>query len=213
MFLQTLCVMIFAVAVGLALCFNGYRWFFILLPIWGFFAGFAFGAQTMTAIFGTSFLADIIGWGVGFFVGIVFAVLSYLFWTIGVAIMGGSLGWTLTTGAFALLGLGQGFVVSCVALIVGILFGLFFLRGGVQKAIIVGLTALLGAAALTIAAMLLFGVVSVEQLGGQGPITQVLQQNWWWILIWVVLAALGFAAQWGMNRSYMLKTPSSQRAF
>jgi hypothetical protein len=213
MLFQTLCVVIFAVVVGLALCFNGYRWFFILLPIWGFFAGFALGAQTMTAIFGTSFMADVIGWGVGFFVGIVFAILSYLFWTVGVAIMGASLGWSLTMGLFYTLGLGQGFVASCLALIVAILFGLFFLRGGVQKTIVIGLTALLGAAALTISAMLVFGVVSVEQLGGQGPINQVLQQNWWWIVIWLVLAALGFAAQWGINRSYTLRAPSGQRAF
>jgi hypothetical protein len=211
--LNTLCIVIFAVAVGLALCFNGYRWFFILLPIWGFIAGFGFGAQTMAAIFGTGFLADILGWGVGFFVGLIFAVLSYLFWTIGVAIMGGSLGWWLTTGLFYALGLGQGFIVSCIALIVGIMFALFFLRSGVQKAVIIGLTATLGAAALTIAAMLVFGVISVDQLGGQGPISQVLQQNWWWIAIFAVLAVLGFAAQWGANRSYSLRTPSGQRAF
>lgn len=37
--LSTLFVVLFAVVLGLAFCFAGYRVFLVMLPIWGFFAG------------------------------------------------------------------------------------------------------------------------------------------------------------------------------
>ena len=38
---------------GLAFCFLGYRIFLVLLPVWGFFAGFWLGVQTIALILGT----------------------------------------------------------------------------------------------------------------------------------------------------------------
>jgi len=58
---------------GALLCFFGYRLFLVLLPIWGFFFGLVLGAQSMQAIFGTGFLAEITSWVVGFVVGVLFA--------------------------------------------------------------------------------------------------------------------------------------------
>ena len=78
-----LCMGLIALLVGLAVCFNGYRWFLILLPIWGFFFGFGLGAQTLQAILGVGFVATVTSWVLGFLVGLVFAVLSYLFWIVG----------------------------------------------------------------------------------------------------------------------------------
>ena len=73
-----------AVAIGLAFCFYGFRVFMVLLPIWGFFAGFLLGANAMTALFGDAFLATATGWVVGFLLGLLFAVLSYLYYWIAV---------------------------------------------------------------------------------------------------------------------------------
>ena len=71
------------------LCFAGYRFFLILLPIWGFFFGFGFGLQTMQALLGDGSLATITRWVVGFIVALVFAVLAYLFYIAAVAIIAG----------------------------------------------------------------------------------------------------------------------------
>jgi hypothetical protein len=65
-----------AIGIGLAFAFWGFRVFLILLPIWGFFAGFLLGAQGMTYLFGDAFLATTLGWVVGFLLGLLFAVLS-----------------------------------------------------------------------------------------------------------------------------------------
>jgi hypothetical protein len=38
---------IIALFVGMAICFGGYRWFMLLLPIFGFVFGFGLGLDTM----------------------------------------------------------------------------------------------------------------------------------------------------------------------
>src|SRR5512136_265072 len=99
---QLLCGALIVVLFGLAMVLNGYRWFLVILPIVGFFFGFMIGAQAMTAIFGTAFLATITSWVVGFIVAIVFAVLSYFFYFIGIALFIGSFGYAL---GYAIMGL------------------------------------------------------------------------------------------------------------
>ena len=47
-----------AVAIGLAFAFYGFRVFLILLPIWGFFAGFLLGANGVEYIFGDGLPGD-----------------------------------------------------------------------------------------------------------------------------------------------------------
>ncbi len=44
---ELFCATLIAVLFGLAVAFSGYRLFLFLLPIWGFFAGFAIGAQSI----------------------------------------------------------------------------------------------------------------------------------------------------------------------
>ena len=73
------CAGLIGILFGLAVCFVGYRLFLVLLPIWGFVFGLVLGAQTIQALFGEAFLATVTSWVVGFIVGGIFAVLSYLF--------------------------------------------------------------------------------------------------------------------------------------
>jgi hypothetical protein len=53
------CGTMIALLVALVVCFGGYRLFLFLLPIWGFFFGFALGAQTLQALFGQGFLVHL----------------------------------------------------------------------------------------------------------------------------------------------------------
>ena len=79
-FLSVACAGLIGILFGLALCFAGYRLFLFLLPVWGFVFGLALGAQTIQALLGQAFLATVTSWVVGLIVGVVFAVLSYLFY-------------------------------------------------------------------------------------------------------------------------------------
>ena len=45
--LSILFISLFALILGLAFCFAGYRVFLVMLPIWGFFAGFWLGAMSL----------------------------------------------------------------------------------------------------------------------------------------------------------------------
>lgn len=76
-FLSVMCFTFLALLYGLGLTFFGYRLFLFLLPIWGFVFGFVFGAQSLQALLGESFLVSVTSWIVGFVVGALFAILSY----------------------------------------------------------------------------------------------------------------------------------------
>ena len=85
--LQGLLLGALAIGIGLAFAFWGFRVFLILLPIWGFFAGFIFGANGVDYLLGDGFLATTTGWVVGFLLGLLFAVLSYLYSWVAVILL------------------------------------------------------------------------------------------------------------------------------
>ncbi len=97
-FVAVACAGLIALFFGMALTFAGYRLFYFLLPIWGFVFGLGFGAQTMQALFGEGFLSTVTSWIVGFVVGLLFAVLSYMFWSVAVVVVAGALGYSVTVG-------------------------------------------------------------------------------------------------------------------
>ena len=77
---ELLCAGVIVFLFGMLVCFAGYRFFLFLLPIWGFFFGLWLGAESMQALFGVGAFATVTSWVVGFVVGVIFAVLSYLFY-------------------------------------------------------------------------------------------------------------------------------------
>src|SRR4051812_2912770 len=91
--------------------FFGTRLFWIILPVWGFFFGLAIGAQGVQALFGDGFLSTAFSWIAAFFLGVLFALLSYLFWFVAVALIGGYLGYGIVVGVFGLIGVGLRAVV------------------------------------------------------------------------------------------------------
>ena len=130
---------------GSVIAFGGYRLFLILLPIYGFFFGLGFGAHSVQALFGDGFLATTTSWVVGFFAGLLFALLSYLFWAFAVALMAGSLGYSLVAGFFGLFGADLDVLVWIVGVVVGVVFAIAAIVLNLQKAIVIVSTALIGA--------------------------------------------------------------------
>jgi hypothetical protein len=119
-FMALACSSLIAFIFGLVLAFGGYRLFLVLLPIWGFFFGLIFGAQAMQALFGTGFFAEVTSWVVGFVVGAVFAVLSYLFYILAVAVLAGSLGYTIAVGLMMAVGFSMGPLLWIIGVVAGI---------------------------------------------------------------------------------------------
>ncbi len=201
---ETLCVTLIALLVGLAICFNGYRWFLILLPIWGFFWGFALGAQTLQAVFGIGFLATVTSWVAGFIVGAVFAVLSYLFYLVAVALMAGSLGYALGVGIMGLIGFDFGLITWLVGIVLAIIVAAVTIYFNLYKYVIIVTTAIGGAGTVVITLMFGYAGLTLAHLA-QNPIRFALQGSPLWTILFLVLAVLGIASQLATSRAFELE--------
>src|SRR5215470_19708584 len=110
MFFQTVFSSLLLIFLGLGLCFAGYRFFVILVSIWGFFAGFQFGATIFTNIFGEGFLRTVISWVVGLLVALFSASIAYLFYEAAVVLLAGFLGYEIGIGVMTWIGFQPGFI-------------------------------------------------------------------------------------------------------
>jgi hypothetical protein len=191
---QALLVGIVAIAVGAAMMLLGYRLALILLPIWGFFAGFIFGAQVLQEFFGDGFLATTASWVVGVIVGLLFAVLSYLFWYVAVVILFASIGYWLGYGFMTLIGFSEtGLIAIGIGLLLGAVFAVAAFVTGVPLAALVVITAIGGAHALIAGILVLFGTVAVADLG-TGVANAIIMTNagWWLVAIGLAVVSIIF---------------------
>jgi hypothetical protein len=200
--LQAATVGLLGLLIGLGFVFWGFKLFLILLPIWGFFFGFLFGAGVVTALFNDGFLATVTGWVVGFFVGILFAVLAYLFYWFAVVFIGASVGYAIGLGLLAWLGNGGGNLTGLIfglagAAIVAVI--VVVLR--VPKYLIILLTSVAGAFAAVAGLGLILNRISLSELsdGHMGAFQAVTDLNWIWPLGAIVLAVVGIVYQMRMT--------------
>jgi len=204
-FFALACASVIGLLFGSVLAFGGYRFFLILLPIWGFFFGFGLGAQTIQAIFGGGFLSDITSWIVGFVVALVFAVLSYLFYIFAVALIAGSLGYALGAGLMMAIGFDMSFITWLVGIIAGVAVAIAVLVLNIQKWVIVIATALLGAAVIVGTFLTMFGSLPPQVLVAN-PVRFVLQTSPFWMIVFLIIAVLGGVAQYQTSRRLEIDT-------
>lgn len=189
---------------GSLIAFGGYRLFLILLPIYGFFFGLSFGAHSVQALFGDGFLSTTTSWVVGFFAGLLFALLSYLFWSFAVALMAGSLGYGLVAGFFGLFGADLDVLVWIVGVVVGLVFAIAAIALNLQKAIVIVSTALIGGWMIVGTFLFLFTSATPESLAESGA-KVVLDDHPLWFIIFAVVAAVGMLFQFQVNRTYEIE--------
>ena len=206
---EGLCVTLIALIVGLAICFNGYKWFLILLPVWGFFWGFALGAQGLQAVFGIGFLATVTSWVAGFIVGAIFAVLSYLFYLVAVALMAGSLGYGLGVGLMGLIGFDFGLITWLVAIGLAIVVAAVTIYFNLYKYVIIVTTAIGGAGMIVITLMFGYAGLTLAKFA-ENPIRFALQGSPLWTILFLVLAVLGIVSQLATSRAFELEAYESR---
>jgi hypothetical protein len=188
---------------GALMCFFGYRLFLILLPIWGFFFGLVLGAQSMQALFGTGFLAEITSWVVGFVVGLLFAGLSYLFYFFAVAIIAGSLGYIATVGILLAIGMNMNFLTWLIGIIVAVALAFVTLRFNLAKWVIIIATAFAGAAVAFGAFFVMF-FPHAQLL--ENPIRAFLNNSPLLMILAIVVAVAGIVFQFRSTKSYTVVT-------
>jgi hypothetical protein len=201
---ELFCATLIALFLGMVICFGGYRLFLFLLPIWGFFFGFALGAGSMQALFGQGFLSTVTSWVVGFVVAAVFALLSYLFYAVGVALLAGSLGYALGAGFMNLIGVDWNWLVWLVGIVVGVVAVIVTFYLNIQKYVIIAATAIGGAA--MIVGTLMFGYVGMTLASFfENPIRKVLEDRPLWTIIFLILAAVAIVWQIMTTRTYEIE--------
>jgi hypothetical protein len=177
----------------------------VLLPIWGFFAGFLLGAQTIHYLFSVGLFATVTGWVVGFFVGMLFALLSYLFYFVAVGVVSFSLGYGATIGILAWIGLEAGFLVWIIAVVVGIAVAIVVYLFNLQKLAIIVATAVSGTSTIIYTLLAVFnGALAVALF--DNPVQVAIDNSFWWLLFFLVVAAFGIVFQLQVNRSYEIET-------
>ncbi len=180
--------------IGLSVCFSGLRVFFFALPIIGFISGFFVGMAGVSAIFGDGFFATTTGIILGFIVGIVFSVLSYLFWYVGALLAAGSSGALLGSGIMQAIGVSSGWVVFIGAAAGAILIFLLAMWMALPVYVVIVNTAFIGAGAIVTGALLIFNQLDRQELG-YGAAWAVIGESWFWMFAWVLLAVAGILAQ------------------
>jgi hypothetical protein len=200
---NVLCAGLIGMLFGVLLAFAGYRLFLVLLPIWGFFFGLFLGANTVQWLFNSSgFLVDVTGWVVGFVVGAIFAVLSYLFYIVAVAIIAGSLGYFVAVYGLLGIGMNANFLLWLIGIIVGVVLIFVTLRFNLAKWVIIITTALMGAAVS-------FGTI-IQILNPtanllENPVKVYLSQSWFLLVLFALMVAAGIVVQYVNNKSWTIE--------
>ena len=202
---QALLIGLLLLLVGAAFCFVGYRFFRILIAIWGFFAGFNLGASGMVYLFGQNFLGTVTGWVLGLVVGLVLAALAYFFYYFAVVLLGASVGYSIGTGLMAAIGFNNpGFVSVVVGVVLAIVLVLLILAFNLPKLLIMVFTAIGGAGTIITGILLLFGQIPLVGLQ-YGIAIAAIRTSWIWSIVEIALAVVGFVAQWRTMQEYTLE--------
>jgi len=195
--------------VGAAFCFAGYRFFRILIAIWGFFAGFNLGTAAMTALFSNAFLQTTTGIVLGLVLGLVFAVLAYFFYYFAVVLLGATAGYDLGSGFIGAIGLNNpGFIAVIVGVVLAVVFAFLILILNLPKLLIMVFTALGGAVAMLAGLLILLGQAKVAYLQ-YGDAVALVRASWFWSIIAIALAVVGFLVQWRTMQEYTLEWTES----
>jgi hypothetical protein len=188
---------------GLVIAFWGYKLLWIILPIWGFFAGFALGAQTIQFLLNENFLATITGWVVGFVVGAIFAVLSYLFYFLAVAILSGAFGYGVTVSILTAIGMDADWLVWLIGIIAGVALAYVVLKFNIQKYAVISITALAGTAITIYVLLAVFGESPTELM--VAPVLRAIDDSWLWFLYFVLVGAAGIYFQLQTSKDYEIE--------
>ncbi len=208
--LNVLIAGIIALLIGIAFCFAGYRFFRILIAIWGFLAGFLLTAQAFAISSNGHFLVSIVGLVIALIVGLVFALLAYYLYVAAVVILCASVGFWVGTGLMTAFGFG---IHSGPALIVGIIFAILLalltLALNLAKFFIIIITAFGGASTIITGVLLLLRVIPLDYLS-LGVVGAIIRGSLLWSLIWLILAIVGIIAQLSSTQQYAQEYARSQ---
>jgi len=166
----------------------------LVIPIWGFFAGFAFGAGIVAEFSDEHFLGTVLGWVLGLVFAVVFAVLAYLYYYVAIVLAMAAFGFAIGSGLVVALGIDWNWVAVLIGLAVGILVGIVSVLFNIPMVLLVFIGSIAGAIGVTGGLMLLFGALNTADFS-RGDFTDTVSNNFLWWLLFVVLVIGGVVIQ------------------
>jgi hypothetical protein len=185
---------ILAIIAGIAMLVAGQFVLRLMIPIWGFFAGFAFGAGLVAGFADERFLGTVLGWVLGLVFALVFAILAYLYYYVAIVIAMGAAGFAIGSGIVVALGIDWNWVAVLVGLALGILVGLVSVFADIPMIMLIVIGSIAGAVGVVGGLMLLFGSLDTADFS-RGDFTDTVSNNFLWWLLFVVLVVGGVVIQ------------------
>lgn len=176
------------IALGVLSSLLGLKLFKILLPLLGLVSGIMVGFAGVQGVFGSGTLSTTMAVFVSFVVGLVLAVLSYVFFELAVIVFVALIG----ASAFSYMGVAlglreEGFLVFMLALSGAIIGATVAARYGVGAQIVVALTSMLGVAWILAGFMLVVGKVSLDEIAATSvaaTMLRIVDQSFLWFFVW-----------------------------
>lgn len=183
-----------AIIAGGAMLVAGQLVLRLMLPIWGFFAGFAFGAGLVADLADDRFLGTVLGWVLGLVFALVFALLAYLYYYVAVVIAMAAFGFAIGSGLVVALGIDWNWLAVLVGLLVGAIIGLAAIFADIPMIVLVILSSFAGAVGVVGGIMLLVGALDSADFS-RGDFTDTVNNSWAWSLLLLALAFAGILVQ------------------
>ncbi len=183
-------VALIAVAIGLVATFFGYRLFRAVLPVFGFVVGAIAGAQGVFLVFGDGFLVTTLSIVAAVVVGLVFGLIAYFWWALGIVLAVGGFGFAIGNALLPALNLDLELVSWLIGLAVGAGFALAAIVLRLPRALVIAVTALWGAGATLGGVLIVLQQIEPEDLG-YGAVNAVVSESFLWLLVYIGLAAVG----------------------
>jgi hypothetical protein len=185
---------LFGVVAGGVMLFAGQFVLRFVLPIWGFFAGFAFGAAIFAGIAEERFLGTVLGWVTGLVFAIVFAIFAYLYYAVAVILAMGAFGFAIGSGLVVALGIDWSWVAVLVGVTVGVILALASIFGNMPMIVLAVASSIAGAVIVVAGLMLMVGSLNSADFT-RSAVTDTIQDSWGWYVMLLVLAVAGIVAQ------------------
>ena len=183
-----------AILAGGVMLFAGQFVLRIVIPIWGFFAGFAFGAGLFAELADERFLGTVLGWVTGLVFALIFAVFAYLYYAVAVVLAMAAFGFAIGSGLVVALGIDWNWVAVLVGLAFGAVLGLVSVFGNMPMIVLAVLSSIAGAVSVVAGLMLLVGSLNSADFTRSG-FTEAVDTSWVWYLLLLALALVGIVAQ------------------
>jgi hypothetical protein len=185
---------VLAIIAGAAMLVAGQYVLRLMLPIWGFFVGFAFGAGLVADLADDRFLGTVLGWVLGVVFAVIFAVLAYLYYYVAVVLAMAAFGFAIGSGLVVALGVDWSWVAVLVGLIVGAIVGLAAVITNMPMIVLVVFGSFAGAVGVVGGLMLLVGSLNSADFT-RGDFTDTVSNSVGWSVLLLVLALGGILVQ------------------